>query len=176
MCSIIAIVYTSIVCVQGPFTMMVKLKSRSVTTKPSKVHITVPLWRDRWIPHSLQGRHNERDSVSNHQPHECLLNRLFRRRSKKTSKLHVTGLCVGNSPGPVNSPHKGPVTRKMFPFVDVIMLWWEPPVTDSPYKGPAVRQALLCHGSILVFRVVFKLWFGPMSSKVFWCSRVWERS
>ena len=30
-------------------------------------------------------------------------------------------LCVGNSPGPVNSPHKGPVTRKMFPFDDVIM-------------------------------------------------------
>ena len=40
---------------------------------------------------------------------------------KKTSKLRVTGLCVGNSPGPVNSPHKGPVTRKMFPFDDVIM-------------------------------------------------------
>ena len=24
---------------------------------------------------------------------------------------------------PVNSPHKGPVTRKMFPFPDVIMVW-----------------------------------------------------
>ena len=44
-----------------------------------------------------------------------------RRRSRKTSKLRVTGLCVGKSPGPVNSPHKGPVTRKMFPFDDVIM-------------------------------------------------------
>ena len=31
-------------------------------------------------------------------------------------------LCVGNSPWPVNSPHKGPVTRKMFPFDDVIMV------------------------------------------------------
>ena len=71
---------------------------------------------------SLQWRHNDHDSVSNHQPHGCLLNRLFRRRSKKTSKLRVTGLCVGNSPGPVNSPHKGPVTRKMFPFDDVFML------------------------------------------------------
>ena len=49
------------------------------------------------------------------------LNRLFRRRSKKTSKLRVTGLCVGNSPGLVNSPQKGTVTRKMFPFDDVIM-------------------------------------------------------
>ena len=35
--------------------------------------------------------------------------------------LRVTGLCAGNSPGPVNSPHKGPVTQKMFPFDDVIM-------------------------------------------------------
>ena len=33
--------------------------------------------------YALQWRHNGRDSVSNHQPHGCLLNRLFRRRSKK---------------------------------------------------------------------------------------------
>ena len=70
---------------------------------------------------SLPWRHNEHDGVSNHQPHDCLLNRLFRYRSKKTSNLRVTGLCGGNSPGPVNSLHKGPVTRKMFPFDDVIM-------------------------------------------------------
>ena len=48
---------------------------------------------------SLQWRHNGHDSISNHQPHDCLLNRLFKRRSKKTSKLRVTGLCVGDSPG-----------------------------------------------------------------------------
>ena len=29
----------------------------------------------------------------------------------------------GISRWPVNSPHKGPVTRKMFPFDDVIMMW-----------------------------------------------------
>ena len=44
---------------------------------------------------------------------------LFIRISKKTSKLSVAGLCVGNSP--VNSPHKWLVTLKMFPFDDVIM-------------------------------------------------------
>ena len=48
---------------------------------------------------ALRWRHNERDSVSNYQPHDCLLNRLFRRRSKKSSKLRFTGLCVENSPG-----------------------------------------------------------------------------
>ena len=71
---------------------------------------------------ALHWRHNDHDGVSNHQPHGCLLNRLFRHRSKKTSKLRVTGLCVGNSPRPVNSPHKRTVMRKMFPFDDVIMV------------------------------------------------------
>ena len=71
---------------------------------------------------SLHWRHNGHCDVSNHQPQSCLLSGLFRRRSAKISKLRVTGLCVRNSPGPVNSPHKGPVTRKMFPFDDVIML------------------------------------------------------
>ena len=46
----------------------------------------------------LQWRHNGCDGVSNHQPHDCLLNCLFRRRSKKISTLLVTGLCAGNSP------------------------------------------------------------------------------
>ena len=39
---------------------------------------------------TLEWCHNERVGVSNH--------RLFRRRSKKTSRLHVTGLCERNSP------------------------------------------------------------------------------
>ena len=96
---------------------------------------------------SLQWRHNDQDGVSNHQRHGCLLNRSFRRRSKKTSKLHVTGLCVGNSPGPVNSPHKGPVTRKMFPFDDVIMLYARVVTRDIPgllaVRITAHRTALL---------------------------------
>ena len=71
---------------------------------------------------SLRWRHNGRDSVSNHQPHHCLLKRLFRRRSKKTFKSSASPAFVwGIHRGPVNSPHKWPVTRKMFPFDDVIM-------------------------------------------------------
>ena len=95
---------------------------------------------------ALRWRHNGHNCVSNHQPRHCLLNRLFERRSKKTSKIRVTGLCVGNSPGPVNSPHKGPVTRKMFPFDDVIMEPLPPygrdlPVTSgSPLKRPIMRS------------------------------------
>ena len=51
-----------------------------------------------FLPYPLQWRHNRRDGVSNHRPRHCLLNRLFMLWSKKTSKLRVTGLCVGNSP------------------------------------------------------------------------------
>ena len=53
---------------------------------------------------TLQWRRNGCIGVSNHQPHRCLLNRLFRRRSKKTSKLRVIGLCAGNSPGTSEFP------------------------------------------------------------------------
>ena len=51
----------------------------------------------RILRNSSRWRHNEHDSVSNHQPQYCLFNRIFRRRSKKTSKLRVTGICAGNS-------------------------------------------------------------------------------
>ena len=65
-----------------------------------------------YVDYPLHWRNNYLDGVSNHQPHGCLLNRIYRRRSKETSKLRVTGVCVGNSPGPVDSPHKGQVTPK----------------------------------------------------------------
>ena len=66
----------------------------------------------------LQWRHNGRDSVSNHQPHDCLLNRLFRRRSKKTSKPRITGLCAGNSPVPGEFP------TQMASNAENISIWW----------------------------------------------------
>ena len=61
--------------------------------------------------YALQWRHDERDSVSNHQPHDCLFHCLCRRRSKKTSKLRVTGLCARNSPVTGDFPAQRPVTR-----------------------------------------------------------------
>ena len=67
---------------------------------------------------TLQWRHNRRDSVSNHQPHDCLLNHLFRRRSKKTSKLRVTGLCVENSPVTSEFPAQMPSNAEN------VSIWW----------------------------------------------------
>ena len=67
---------------------------------------------------SLQWRHNGRDSVSNHQPHDCLLNRLFRRKSKKTSKPRVTDLCAGNS------PVTGEFPAQMASNAENVFIWW----------------------------------------------------
>ena len=66
----------------------------------------------------LQWRHNGRHGVSNHRPHGCLLNRLFRRRSKKPSKLRVTGLCAGNSPG------TGEFPAQMASNAENVSIWW----------------------------------------------------
>ena len=146
----------------------------------SECHIRISLSSLCRLILTLRWRHNARDGVSNHQRHDCLLNSLFGRRSKKTSKLCVAGLCAGKSPGTgefpaqmasyaenvaiwwrhhdtshyhqprtimhslpttvrgssstrekrstgahfTNSLHKWPVTRKMFPFDDVIMKCW----------------------------------------------------
>ena len=67
---------------------------------------------------TLEWRPNGRESVANHQPHDCLLNRLLRRRSKKTSKLRVTGLCAGNSPG------TGEFPAQMASNVENVTIWW----------------------------------------------------
>ena len=87
----------------------------------------------------LQWPHNGCDGVSNHKPHHRLPNRLFRRRSKKTSKLCVTGLCAGNSPVAGEFPAQRPVTRKMFPFDDVI-------ITTS-------LENMNCHENISIMRL-----------------------
>ena len=67
---------------------------------------------------SLRWRHNDHAGVSNHQPHDCLLNRLFRRKSKKTSKLRVTGLCAGNSTG------TGEFPAQMASYAENVSIWW----------------------------------------------------
>ena len=66
----------------------------------------------------LQWRQNGRNSDSNHQPRHCLLNRLFRRGSKKTSKLRVTGLCVGNS------TETGAFPAQMASNAENVSIWW----------------------------------------------------
>ena len=72
----------------------------------------------QWNTTTLQWHPNGRDVVSNHQPHDCLLNRLFRCRLKKTSKLRVTGLCAGNS------PETGEFSAQMASNTENVSIWW----------------------------------------------------
>ena len=79
---------------------------------------------------TLQWHHNWHDGISNHQHHYCLLNRLFRRRSKITSKLRVTGLCVGNSLG------TGEFTPQMASNAENVSIWWH-------HHAPLIMQVLV---------------------------------
>ena len=76
---------------------------------------------------ALQWRQNGCDGVSNHQPHDCLLNRLFGRISKKISKARVTGLCAGNSPVSGEFPAQMASNAEFVPFDDIIMGLVKPP-------------------------------------------------
>ena len=70
------------------------------------------------FPSPLQWRHNERGCVSNRQPHDCLLNRLFRYRSKQTSKLSVTDHFEGDS------SVTGEFPAQMTSNAENVSIWW----------------------------------------------------
>ena len=75
-----------------------------------------------WGDNSLRWRHDERNGVSNHQPSDCLLNRLFKAPISSASLAFLREI----HRWPMNSPHKGPVTRRMFPFDDICVgLTWK---------------------------------------------------
>ena len=87
--------------------------------------------------HPLRWRHNGPDSVSNHQPHHCLLNCLFRHRSKKTSKLRVTGLCAGNSPG------TGEFPAQMASNAENVSIWWRHHVSNGCHATWPITDRLI---------------------------------
>ena len=74
---------------------------------------------------SSQWRHNEHHGISNHQPHNCLLNHLSRHRSKKTSKLCIAGLCARNSPMTAEFPAQRASNAKN------VSIWWRHHVCGS---------------------------------------------
>ena len=82
-------------------------------------------WKD-----TLQWHHNKRDGISNHRHLACVLNHLFRASADQRKHQSSASLAIVRwiHWRPVNYPHKGPVTRKMFPFDDIIM---------QPKTGPS---------------------------------------
>ena len=121
-----AFLMSSVVFLKGPYiSFLAKLRTSHpviFSAKAGNEYAAVP--RRHWLLpfdnflQSLRWRHNDYAGVSNHQPHGCLLNRLFRRKSRKTSKLRVTGLCVGNSPG------TGEFPTQMASNAENVSIWW----------------------------------------------------
>ena len=68
-----------------------------------------------WV---LHWRHNDHDGVSNHQPQDCLLNHLFRRRSKKTSKLPRHWPLCGELTG------TGEFPAQRASYAENVSIWW----------------------------------------------------
>ena len=66
----------------------------------------------------LQWRQNEHNGVSNNRRLDCLLNRLFSPRLKKTSKPRVTGLRE------VNSPVTGEFPAQRASNAENVSIWW----------------------------------------------------
>ena len=85
------------------------------------------MWPDHWRHvMSLQWRHNELDGVLNHRRLHCLVKCWFRCRSKETSKLCVTGLCV------MNSPVTGEFPAQRASNAENASIWWRHHVVPEP--------------------------------------------
>ena len=98
----------------------------------------------------LRWRHNGRNSVSNHRPYDCSLNRLFRCRSKKTSKLRVTGLCAGNPPGTGGYP------AQMASNAENVSIWWR-------------HHEFFTYMALFVLEAIYIHWFDRHSHKNLTC-------
>ena len=99
------------------------------------------------LVYTLQWRHNWRDGVPSHRPHDCLLNRLFRCRSKKTSKLRVTGLCEGYSPA------TGEFPAQRASNAEIISIWWRHHDT-SKNDTHVSRLVMFCWGLLFAIFTV----------------------
>ena len=89
------------------------------TKLPGHVHTFIDI--------ALLWRHNDRDGVSNHQPHLVFSTVYTGADQIKHQSSASLAFVWEIHRSPVNSPHKWPVTQKMFPFDDVTMvlsLWF----------------------------------------------------
>ena len=91
---------------------------RPVYTRPAIFSLALAIGRALVSQPALQWRHNENNGISNQHRLNCLFKCLFRRRSKKTSKLRITGLCEGNSPVTGKFPAQRASNEKN------IFIWW----------------------------------------------------
>ena len=120
--------------------MCIAVGNKSLQLPVSIVFISLSVVAETWRENKpLRWRHNEQDDVWNHQPHDCLLSRLFRRRSKNTSKLRVTGLCGGNS------PVIGEFPAQRASHGENVSIWWR---HYAYWKIPSVMISHVCSSLI----------------------------
>ena len=96
--------------------------------------------------------------VSNHRRLECLLNRFFRRRTKKSSKLRITGLCEGNPPVTDGCPsQRASITKNVsicwgHHVIETdgwVSGWMEIPV-DAPWTHDIIITSLLRQNDVIL--------------------------
>ena len=97
---------------------------------------------------TLQWRYNERDGISNHRRIGCLLNRFLWLVSMKTSKLHVTRLCEGNSPVICEFP------TQRASYAANVSIWWR-------------------HYDYLTYTVAYTVKLDPCRKSIYTCSFIW---
>ena len=125
--TLLAIMTTSVAASDEKFVNMITFRC-SVWHHARDSRFDVICWgcaQSNFIDYPLQWRHNERDGVSNHQPHncqqiDCLLNN---DQDNMQHKKHIKAphYVRGLHRSTMDSHHKGPVMRKSFPYHDVIM-------------------------------------------------------
>ena len=87
-----------------------------------------PIWLSQktttaeWDGEILQWRHNEQNCVSNQQRLDCFSSVYSGDAQRKHQSSVSLAFVKGIHRWSVNSSHNGPVTRKMFPFDDTIMI------------------------------------------------------
>ena len=133
-------------------------------------------------PQPLQWRHNEHDCVSNQRRLDCLLNRLFRRRSKKTSNLRATVLCERNPSVAGEFPAQSASNMEMLPFNDVIMITAisEKNEQEGPEKNGIIHNTF---SNPFTWKLLFPLiqssliLYGDIDTRVYavnWCVSRWN--
>ena len=120
---------------------------------------------------TLLWRHNGPTGVSNHQPRDCLLNRLFRYRTKKTSKLRLTGLCEGNS------PVTGEFPAQRASIAENVSTWWRHHGSGLVVKVQPMSAPQCQHPYCFFYTVCLQWWLNQCDRcPVLYIHVLWTRS
>ena len=101
----------------------------------------------------LQWRHNGQDGVSNHQPHDCLLNRLLSADLRKHESSPPLAFVQVIHRGPVNYPHKRASNAEN------VSIWWRHHITGLVPNRPRLMMAqfddaCMCHETSFWWRLI----------------------